>query len=398
MHSRFRFASALSVLTFSGSGIAQEVPPTGASVTVRFDTHKIREIDARGLADPFTKRPVTADDTVRIASVSKLVVALGVMRMVDAGTLDLDRDVSVWLGWRLRNPAYPDTPITLRLLLSHQSSVTDGIDYALPLGVTLKEAMTNPAAWDAIHKPGAYFHYTNLNFPIVASVMEAASGDRFDRLMARLVFTPLDIDACFNWTTCSDVAVSHAVVLTNPDRTVRKDRLDGKRPPCPVVADASGGCDLSRYVPGTNGALFSPQGGMRISARDLARIGQMLAQRGRGFLSAASFKTMVRPLWKFDGSNGETDKGLICGYGLAVQTLAIRQDGCRDDMFGDGRHRIGHGGDAYGLKSGVWIDPKSGKGIAFFITAIQDDAPKGRSAATAAEEAALQGSPSPPRR
>ncbi|WP_163360631.1 serine hydrolase domain-containing protein, partial [Klebsiella aerogenes] len=78
-----------------------------------------------GLADISASRPVTADDPVRIASISKLVVAIGVMRLVEQGRLDLDADVSRWLGWKLRNPAFPDAPISLRLLLSHRSSLTD---------------------------------------------------------------------------------------------------------------------------------------------------------------------------------------------------------------------------------------------------------------------------------
>ena len=63
------------------------------------------------------------------------------MRLVEQGRLDLDRDVSDYLGWSLRNPAFPDRPITLRLLLSHRSSLRDGVDYAIPLGTTLQSVL-----------------------------------------------------------------------------------------------------------------------------------------------------------------------------------------------------------------------------------------------------------------
>jgi CubicO group peptidase (beta-lactamase class C family) len=381
------------LLFFSTTSFAQS-----SSVSVRFDARHIGKVTASGFADPFTKRPLTADDPVRIASVSKLVVALGVMRLVEAGTLDLDQDVARWLGWRLRHPAFPEQIISLRMLLSHRSGLTDGVDYALPLGATVQAAVADPKAWETGRKPGAYFHYSNLNFPVIASVMEAATGERFDRLMARLVFTPLKLDACFNWTTCSDEAVARAVVLTDEAGLVRRDRLEGKRPACPVVPAADGGCDLSAYVPGTNGALFSPQGGLRISARSLARIGQMLARRGKGFLTPQSVATISTPQWHFDGSNGESEAGFFCAYGLAVQTLANRANGCRDDPFGDGKVRIGHAGEAYGLRSGLWLDPRTGKGIAFFVTAVADDAAKGKSAFTAAEEVMLQGSTRPIRK
>lgn len=391
-----RIALATLVPTLATSTPAQALH--SASVSVRFDAMHIGKIMASGYADPFTKRRLTANDPVRIASISKLAVALGVMRLVEAGKLDLDQDVSERLGWRLRNPAYPDTPITLRLLLSHQSSITDGIDYALPLGMSLEAALADPAAWESAHRPGAWFHYSNLNFPVIASIMEAASGERFDQLMARLVFTPLKLDACFNWTTCSDRAVKHPVVLTDANGKVRRDRLEGKRPACPVVPKADGSCDLSAYVPGSNGALFSPQGGMRISARDLAKIGQMLARRGRGFLSPKSIEEMVKPAWQYDGSNGESEAGFFCTYGLAVQTIATDKDGCRDDPVGDGVRRVGHAGEAYGLRSGLWFDSVTGKGMAFFSTSVPDEAPKGRSSFTASEEAQLQGLRSPLRK
>ena len=371
---------------------AMKPPRYGVTVVVAFDAVGPDKARARGFADPATRRRATADDPVRIASVSKLVTALGVMRLVEAGKLDLDRDVSDWLGWRLRNPAFPDVPITLRLLLSHRSSLTDGADYIIPLGERLEDRLHDSRAWDAAHRPGSFFRYTNLNFPVVASVMESATGERFDRLMARLVFAPLKLDACLNWTTCSDATVARAVVLTDAKGHVRRDDLKGRRPACPVIAASDGTCDLDSRRPGTNGALFSPQGGVRISMHDLARIGKMILHGGDGFLSSASIAALIGPEWRYDGVNGETEKGFDCSYGLAVQTLATPQSGCRDDPFGDALPRIGHAGEAYGLRSGLWINRAAGTGIAFFTSAVADDAPNGRSAFTAAEEAVLTNS------
>ncbi|MFN5821169.1 MAG: serine hydrolase domain-containing protein, partial [Novosphingobium sp.] len=180
---------------------APAIAAAPATVAVAFDRQTIRPVLAEGLADRTTGRAVTADSPVRIASISKLVTALGVMRLVDQGKLDLDRDVSDYLGWRLRNPAFPDRPITLAMLLSHRSSLIDGGElYLIPLGVTLRERLTDPRVWDAQHAPGSdWFHYTNLNFPVVASVMERVTGERFDVAMSRLVLKPLKLDACFNW-------------------------------------------------------------------------------------------------------------------------------------------------------------------------------------------------------
>ena len=354
-----------------------------------FDARGITRSGAAGLADRSAGRALTIDDPARIASITKLHVALGVMRLVEQGKLDLDEDVSGHLGWTLRNPRFPDRPITLRLILSHRSSLRDGISYALPLGTSVKEAVAASEAWDLEHEPGSFFRYSNLGFPVVASIMENATGERFDRLMERLVLKPLELDACFNWTTCSSATIARAAVLYAPDGIVLRDDLKGAPPPCPVVPAANGGCDLSSYRPGSNGALFSPQGGLRISVRDLTKVGQLLLRKGRlpdgrRFLSEASLAEMERLHWRFDGGNGDTEGSFYCGYGLAVQILA--QCIPKDDPFGDGKPRLGHAGDAYGLRSGLWIDPATGRGIAYFATGLGDDPARGRSAYRAIEE------------
>lgn len=355
-----------------------------AEVRVGFDRDGDTSVTARGLADRATRRRVTADDPVRVASVSKLVVALAVMRLVEAGRLDLDRDVSDALGWRLRNPAFPDVPVTLRLLLSHRSSLTDGNDYAIPLGKTLRDTVADPKAWDAAHAPGTWFAYTNLNFPVVASVIERATGERFDLAMRHLVLAPLNLDACYNWAACSSPATARGVVLYDAAGPVRKDDA-ASRGGCPV--NTTGGCNLTGYRLGDNGALFSPQGGLRISMRDLAKIGRMLLADGGEFLSPSSIATISAPAWTFDGGNGDTSNGFYCRYGLAVTTLATAQAGCRDDLFGDGVQRIGHAGEAYGVRSGLWIDRARGTGVAFFASAVPDKGAAGRhSAFTRAEE------------
>jgi CubicO group peptidase (beta-lactamase class C family) len=379
-----RLALLLALAALAGCATA---PPRGtpaAFAWATFDRSAITAAGASGLADRARSRLLTIDDPVRIASITKLVVALGVMRMVEEGRLDLDRDVSDYLGHRLRNPAFPDRPISLRLLLSHRSSLKDDIDYAIPYGTTLEAALADPRAFDPAHPPGSHFRYANLGFPVIASAMERVSGERFDRLMERLVLRPLGLDACFNWTTCSDSAVARAVVLTGPDGAILRDDLGGRRPDCPVLAPT--GCDLAAYRPGDNGALFSPQGGLRISVRDLAIVGRLLLNGGRPLLRAGSLDVLTAPAWTHDGSNGETDRGFYCAYGLAVQRLPTPAPGCNDDLFGGGRATIGHAGDAYGLRSGLWVDPATGTGIAYFATGNGDEPPRGRSAYRAIEE------------
>ncbi|HNP37822.1 MAG TPA: DUF4153 domain-containing protein [Woeseiaceae bacterium] len=389
-----------------GPGIALGKQTGGPVATARvaFDRDGITSTQLRGFADKATGRKLTADDPVRIASISKLVTAIAVMRLVEDGTLDLDADVSTLLGWPLRDPAFPATPITLRLMMSHRSSLTDAAGYwQTPLGGSLREIVEDPRAWDAEHAPGTYFRYANLNFPLVAAIMERATGERFDELMQRLVLQPLRIDGCFNWESCSAATAARAVVLYDTEGTPVKDDNQGRKPDCAVMPATDGSCDLSQWRAGENGGLFSPQGGLRISARGLARIGRLLLGDGSvdgvRLLKPESVQTLITPLWQYQDGNGlvyeedteDSAQGFFCRYGMAVQTLATPLDGCRDDPFGDGVERIGHSGSAYGLQAGLWVDRAHGNGVVWFATGMPDVRQGGRSAFSAVEEALAHG-------
>ena len=373
------------LLALASAAATPAAHPPVAMVRLTFDRKGVTGSKVSGPADMATGRALTIDDPVRVASISKLVVAIGVMRLVEAGKLDLDRDVSDWLGYRLRHPGFPERPITLRLLLSHRSGLVDSAGYALPLDADMRATLVKAEAWDAHHAPGDWYAYSNLNFPVVAAVMERATGERFDRLMDRLVLKPLKLDACYNWSSCSGARAAQAVVLYQDGQAVR-DENKGAKPACTVTPARDGSCDLTTWVAGRNGAIFSPQGGLRISARGLARVGRLLLGRGMvdgtRVLSAQSVAQLMTPLWTYGGvdaangvtgeaDTGDTNTGFTCRYGLAMAFLATAAKGCADDPFGDGRQRIGHAGDAYGLKSGLWIDPKRGTGVVYFATDVQ---------------------------
>ena len=367
-------------------------PPVHAEVGVAFDRNGDLSSFADGIADPQNGRRVTIDDPVRVASVSKMVTAIGVMKLVDQGKLDLTSDVSRWLGWSLRNPSFPDRPINLSMLLSHTGSVREhDDDYVIPLGASLQQVMADPKNWDPQHGPGDnYFAYVNLNYPIIGSIIEKVTGERFDIWMRREVLAPMKLDACFNWPTCTDAAVARAVELDTPDGKPVKDDLHGARPACPVFVKDGTPCDLNLWRLGENGSLFAPQGGLRISARGLARIGRMILNEGTldgvGILSPQAVNTLLTQVWRFDGKNGTTDSGFYCSAGNGSHQLPNRIPGCADDMGTNGAVLVGHAGDAYGMKSGLWIDRSKGRGIAYFVTGVADPAPKAPgSAYTAAE-------------
>lgn len=388
-----RFLAAILIFPLAScASIPSLAPHVRAEAGIAFDRKSEIASFAEGIADPKSRRPVTIEDPVRVASVSKMVTAIGVMKLVDEGRLDLNSDVSKWLGWPLRNPNFPTQPITISMLLSHTSSVREhDDDYAIPLGTSLQAAMADPRNWDGKHGPADhYFSYVNLNYPIIGSIIEKVTNERFDLWMKGNVLSPMKIDACFNWPTCSDAAVARAVELDDPVGKPLKDDLHGKRPECPVLVKDAQPCDLRLWKIGENGALFAPQGGLRISVRGLSRIGQMLLNRGTldgvPVLSPESVDKLLTQVWRFDGQNGQIDGGFYCSSGNGTHELPNRLPGCADEIGSGGEILLGHAGDAYGMKSGLWIDIRRGRGVAYFVTGIADNAPKAAgSAYTAAE-------------
>lgn len=359
---------ALAIAGAASAAPAQVGLPEPARVRVDFSSTAILSKQASGEAG-VVGRKVAADDPVRVASISKLVTAIAVMRLVDEGRIDLDKDIGDYLGFAVRNPAFPDRPVTLRHLLSHTSGIRDSIDYLLPLDGSLQTVISNPAVWFPGHEPGDYFSYANLNSPVIAATIEAATRERFDRLVAKKVLTPLRLDACFNWGDgCSPGRRAQAVTLLRTNGDLARDAAISGNDPCPILAASDGSCDLSRYRIGKNGSSFSPQGGLRISMQDLSRVGQLLLNGGRPILSSKAFAEMTRVQWRFNGVNGDDDRGYFQAYGLGVH---IHEDRA-------GRKWIGHVGEAYALRAGLWVNPQTRKGFAQFVTMVPAETPVGR--------------------
>ena len=263
-----------------------EPPARVAYAWATFDREGITAAGASGLADRRAGRPLTIDDPARIASISKLVVALGAMRMVEQGRLDLDRDVSDYLGWRLRNPAFPDRPITLRMLLSHTSSLTDEVDYAIPLGRTVRETVAQPGAFDAGHPPGAFFRYANLNFPVVASVMERAGGalvalvdDDLSPSELKSIMALPEVDRTINFHALSHLFAFMATPASQSIINGVKKLEPARLAVAELTADwASVSCSLA-----WSSSVCREAASARASARWVTRITGMLAVRASLF-------------------------------------------------------------------------------------------------------------------
>jgi CubicO group peptidase (beta-lactamase class C family) len=358
-------AAALAILA---APVAAEVatPPPPATVVVAFDRETIRPLIVEGLANLETERKLEANDPVRIASISKLIMALTALRLADEGKVDLDRDVSDYLGWQVRSPRHPEAKVTLAHLLSHRAGLSDKAGYSVPLGESLEAKFADPAAWRDAGPPGeAAFEYANLGSPLVATVLEAASGERYDRLVERLVFAPLGVKACLNWIGCGPELEARAVTLYRHTGEVAADAPERLPPACTIPVGEGQACELEYYVPGTNASVFSPQGGVRIGMVDLAKIGQAVMQADKsGLLKPATFDRLS----SFADGGKTGAQQLFCHYGLGLQFIQMPGSDCDDWLFNTEEPWIGHPGEAYGLLSGLWFDVGGKRGFVYFIT------------------------------
>ena len=82
-----------------------------------------------GLKDMTTKAPLSDTDIFRIASISKSFSASSIMKLIEAGKFAMDDDFSDLVGFKVRNPKFPETMITLKMIMSHTSSINDSQGY-----------------------------------------------------------------------------------------------------------------------------------------------------------------------------------------------------------------------------------------------------------------------------
>ena len=156
----------------------QQSKMTGLSVAVVKD-NKIIYTHSFGLKDVESNTPLTDDCIFRIASISKSFTATSIMQLVQAKKLSLHDDVSKLVGFTIRNPKFPDKVITLKMILSHQSSINDSEGYFTLDAINPGK---NPN-WQKCYNdyaPGTKYEYCNLNFNMAGTILEKYSGERFE--------------------------------------------------------------------------------------------------------------------------------------------------------------------------------------------------------------------------
>lgn len=336
--------------------ICSDASLVGASCLI-YNKGKIVQKLNFGQSNKVTGKRVTCDTVFRIASISKVIVALCIMRLYEEGKLNLDEDISNYLGFEVRNPKYLDTPITLKLIMTQTSSITDGKDtdeagddvnsgYNLING-TNKEC----SLFDLLHpdgkyfvketysgyRPSTHFQYSNLGCGILACIIEKVTGKYFTDYVKEIIFKPLKLDASFVATDIEYKDVASTYVLRDNALTMTRDRELFEKGV------------YKKFPLGEN--FRGPAGGCFISTNGLMKIMVTLLKGGSPIIKESTLHKMMQMHWA--GYRQANDS--YTAKGLQLQIV---------DYFNN-RRLYGHFGDAYGVKSYFLFNKKEQLGMIF---------------------------------
>ena len=271
----------------------------------------------------------------RIASVTKWVTAIGLMTLYDQGKLDLDKDISTYLGFKVRNPAYPDTPITARMLLSHTSSLSPDASNYHPDWARIGKKGYDPIFNESV-EPGSMYAYADYNGALFGCLIEAISKQSVQNYLNNKVFKPLGLTAAYSLvflpaeTVCKDLLKKNGKV----EISVQKDRTrkyNNKADP-----------------KGNNGYTV---GKLYINAASMTKLAQMML--GGGELNG------VRILKSDTVKLMESDQKLLADSPYGLSTVRLYQ-------FDRGIW-YGHQGRYSGLSSNVYYQRETGITIALIM-------------------------------
>ncbi len=250
-----------------------------------------------GWADVENKTPARPESAYRLASVTKPMTAVGVLKLVEEGKLDLDAPIQTYV------PYFPDKghEITARQLLGHLGGISHYVDYDLEGHFkdhkTTEEAIAVFADFDLVAEPGSRYSYTSYGYNLLGAAIEGASGKSYGDYMRETVWGPMGMDA----TRMDD---PYELI---PNR-VRGYRLQNGRLENSEFVDIS-----SRFA----------AGGTRSTVLDLIRFVQGI--EANTVLSPATTRVMLGSL--------ATNDGRYTGYAMGWSDLPV-----------NGRPRVGHGG------------------------------------------------------
>lgn len=308
----------------------------GGAVVIMKDGEVLYSYDY-GYKQASKREAVTLDTCFHAASVTKMVSAVGLMQLLEDHDIPLDTPVKDLVDIPVVNPAFPDSPITIRQVLSHTSSFVQN-QYLTP---DWSKIGVNNGYFSSVNAPGTAYEYANMNGGLIGAMIEAISGLSVNDYMQRYVFIPLKINAAY-----------HAALLPDPTDVADKLQKNGKtfrtaENEFKTFKDYSDTCFPELHTNITSGSLY-------ISVNGLIRIVQLLQNGGElegvRLLTEESVALMMSPQHLIQGSSvtGESP------YGLCITTV----DGLPGGTW------YGHQGMWQGLTSNAYFQPDTGLCIA----------------------------------
>jgi CubicO group peptidase (beta-lactamase class C family) len=162
------------------------------------------------LAQPGPLRPMRPNSILFVCSLGKVPTAVAIMQQVEKGKIGLDDDINRSLPFPVRNPRWPDVPITWRMLLTHTSSINDpdgildsiyvyGRDAAGTLADFARDLFTPAGRYYRADlyldsKPGASRIYSNVAFDLAGYALEQVVHESFTTYVTREVLVPLRME------------------------------------------------------------------------------------------------------------------------------------------------------------------------------------------------------------
>lgn len=283
--------------------------------------------------------PAEADSLYRIASITKVVTGITIMRLVEKGVLNLDVLVKDYVPWLklARNEALEQ--MTLRHLLSHTSGLPkeytpDGPKEESMLEKSLKEELP-VAEMKTLPNEGAYL-YSNLGIRLASYIAERKTGQIFSTLAQEYVLNPLDMNK-----TTFDLRVAATYPLSLP----HEDAPDGS---------------LKVFHHIKENAARLAAGGLYSNTTDLCKLVRFLlnngvADSGERFLTQDSINQMFTR-HALD-RNGRDEQ-----YGLTMLIKKYRNS-----------YLYGHRGSAPPYALSMFVHPESRFGVVTLMNTQRDE-------------------------
>lgn len=162
----------------------------------------------QGLSNIKDKTEITAATPMHLASVSKVLTATAILKLVQEDNIMLDQKITDWL------PKFPYKNTTIRTLLNHRSGLQHYSRYnaLLKKGWNSRKVMSNQDILDLMIKHkfrllsanDTRFDYCNTNYVILALIIEKATGMNYNKAMQALIFKPLGMTNTFVFNYATD--------------------------------------------------------------------------------------------------------------------------------------------------------------------------------------------------